>query len=68
MRPLYRSIGDAKDKYVKRVTALADDLVYADDGELVRIPWGHCWIEGDNAPVSLDSNDFGAVPSAHFVG
>ena len=28
----------------------------------VRVPKGHCWIEGDNHRKSIDSNEFGPVP------
>ncbi|XP_032228723.2 mitochondrial inner membrane protease subunit 2 isoform X2 [Nematostella vectensis] len=28
----------------------------------VKIPRGHCWIEGDNSNHSMDSNTFGPVP------
>jgi signal peptidase I len=51
-----------KERMIKRVTGLPDDLVHTDDAKLVRVPRGYCWVEGDNAPVSLDSNVFGAVP------
>ena len=33
----------------------------AQSGERVRVPRGHCWVEGDNAAVSHDSNRFGPV-------
>jgi hypothetical protein len=46
---------------IKRVTGLPDDLIHTDDAQLARVPRGYCWIEGDNARVSLDSNVFGAV-------
>lgn len=29
--------------------------------EIVRIPDGHCWVEGDHAGHSMDSNSFGPV-------
>lgn len=29
--------------------------------EVIKIPEGHCWIEGDNTGHSLDSNNFGPV-------
>jgi hypothetical protein len=51
---------------IKRVTGLPDDLIHTDDAKLVRVPRGYCWIEGDNASVSLDSNVFGAV-RAHCI-
>ena len=32
---------------------------------LVRVPLGHCWVEGDEPFHSEDSNRFGPVSSAH---
>ena len=29
--------------------------------QLVRVPTGHVWVEGDNGEVSTDSNHFGTV-------
>lgn len=29
--------------------------------EVLRIPEGHCWVEGDHTGHSLDSNNFGPV-------
>lgn len=34
----------------------------------VELPPRHCWLAGDNLPVSVDSRSFGAVPIAHLVG
>ena len=36
-------------------------------GELVHVPRGHLWIEGDNEAASNDSNGFGCV-AAGLVG
>lgn len=49
---------------VKRVVAVEGDVVREgiDGGGYIRIPQGHCWVEGDNASQSRDSRDFGAVP------
>ena len=57
---------EPKERMIKRVTGLPDDLIHTDDAKLVRVPRGYCWIEGDNASVSLDSNVFGAV-RAHCI-
>jgi hypothetical protein len=54
-------VKEPKERMIKRVTGLPDDLIHTDDAKLVRVPRGYCWIEGDNASVSLDSNVFGAV-------
>lgn len=29
--------------------------------DIVRVPAGHCWIEGDHTGHSMDSNNFGPV-------
>jgi inner membrane protease subunit 2 len=34
----------------------------------VQVPKGHCWVEGDNAEVSLDSKSFGPIPLALLKG
>jgi len=50
--------------YIKRVVGLAGDLVepILHRSKKVRVPKGHCWIEGDNHRKSIDSNEFGPVP------
>ena len=53
----------------KRVLGLAGDWVRArpdsiHSGEVLQVPRGHIWIEGDNPNASKDSNAFGAVPVA----
>jgi inner membrane protease subunit 2 len=35
---------------------------------LVQVPKGHCWVEGDNAEVSLDSKSFGPVSFSEGFG
>ena len=32
-------------------------------GDIVKVPRGHLWVEGDNQHNSNDSNAFGAVPA-----
>lgn len=29
--------------------------------QIIRVPQGHCWIEGDHTGRSMDSNNFGPV-------
>ncbi|RUS82122.1 hypothetical protein EGW08_010096 [Elysia chlorotica] len=50
---------------IKRVVALEGDQVKAAGcfEESVDIPRGHCWVEGDNRLCSLDSNNFGPIPT-----
>ncbi|KAF8546032.1 LexA/Signal peptidase [Imleria badia] len=56
---------DSRKMIVKRVIAVADDVVqtlppYPDTEVLV--PEGHIWVEGDEPFRTLDSNTFGPVP------
>ncbi|XP_055837679.1 mitochondrial inner membrane protease subunit 2 [Episyrphus balteatus] len=54
---------DPDQKIIKRIVGLEGDVVstlgYKTD--VVRIPEGHCWVEGDHMGNSLDSNTFGPV-------
>jgi hypothetical protein len=51
---------------VKRLIALPGDWIQVPEKqEIWQIPQGHCWVEGDNASVSLDSREYG--PVRHFV-
>ncbi|KAG0042656.1 hypothetical protein BGZ83_000200, partial [Gryganskiella cystojenkinii] len=50
---------------VKRIVALEGDVVrtrkpYPD--RQIRVPAGHCWVEGDELFHSTDSNHYGPVP------
>jgi signal peptidase I len=56
----------------KRVTAIEGGikLVYRSHSpypELVTIPNGHVWIEGDNPANSTDSRSYGAVPIGIYL-
>ena len=44
---------------LKRVLALPGDIIRTRINSEVIIPEGHCWLEGDNADNSVDSNEFG---------
>jgi mitochondrial inner membrane protease subunit 2 len=48
---------------IKRVVGLEGDLVVTKRWKkpLVRVPKGHCWVEGDNSGRSMDSNEFGPI-------
>lgn len=54
---------DPDQKLIKRIIAVEGDLVKSltYKSSLVRIPNGHCWIEGDHSKASMDSNYFGPV-------
>ncbi|KAJ2679634.1 hypothetical protein GGI25_001324 [Coemansia spiralis] len=49
---------------VKRIIALPHDCVIprSDSHAFVRVPPGHCWVEGDESFHSNDSNTFGPLP------
>lgn len=54
---------DPDQKIIKRIIALEGDLIrtLGYKRRYVRIPEGHCWVEGDHTGHSLDSNFFGPV-------
>ncbi|KAI7826605.1 peptidase S24/S26A/S26B/S26C [Gamsiella multidivaricata] len=50
---------------IKRIVALEGDIIQTRSPypeAHVRVPRGHCWIEGDEMFHSKDSNSFGPVP------
>ena len=60
---------------VKRVLGLAGDVVKVDrtleggsPSVTVRVPQGHCWLQGDNLNNSTDSRAYGPVPLALVRG
>ncbi|KNE56465.1 hypothetical protein AMAG_02269 [Allomyces macrogynus ATCC 38327] len=67
---------DANHVAAKRIIALEDDWVVPDprskfvqrnglrSGQSLRIPKGHCWVEGDAGLHSRDSQEYGPVPLA----
>lgn len=64
-----RVIGLDGDMVLPRAVALRKEAGYSPTPtDFVKIPQGHCWIEGDNAESSLDSNSFGPVPRALLTG
>jgi inner membrane protease subunit 2 len=36
--------------------------------DVIRVPEGHCWVEGDNKTSSLDSRSFGPIPLGLIQG
>lgn len=80
---IYKSPVDPQMSCVKRVIAIEGDRIkpremdlnpfyneigsLSQNSETVTIPQGHCWVEGDNANYSKDSNNYGPVSaSPHF--
>jgi inner membrane protease subunit 2 len=59
---VFRSPLEPKMWLVKRLIALPSDWVTVPGTyEILQVPKGHCWVEGDNAEVSFDSKSFGPV-------
>jgi len=54
---------------IKRVIAIqGESVVPRYGGTPILIPRGYCWIEGDNAETSIDSNEYGPIPMGLFIG
>jgi len=57
-----RSPRNHRELLVKRLIALPGDWIQVPENQEIRqIPQGHCWVEGDNAGVSMDSRFYGPV-------
>lgn len=67
MRCFCSSPSSYKEKHmIKRITGMPGDwisLPYSYDA--VKVPEGHCWVEGDNPTNSLDSRSFGPVCTSY---
>jgi signal peptidase I len=55
---------------IKRIIGLEGDMVETNKGSLIKIkiPEGHCWVEGDNWNNSVDSNKYGPIPIGLIFG
>jgi len=55
---------DPNQQLIKRIVAVEGDTVrtLSYKSRYVRVPKGHCWLEGDRPECSMDSNMFGPVP------
>ncbi|KAL0480700.1 mitochondrial inner membrane protease subunit 2, partial [Acrasis kona] len=78
-----RSPTDPQKTVIKRIIAVENETIIPREDKIyvykknhvpfmeeepILIPKGHCWVEGDNAASSTDSNSFGAIPVALIQG
>ncbi|KAK9720125.1 Signal peptidase, peptidase S26 [Popillia japonica] len=58
-----KSPKDPDQRIIKRIVGLEGDIVatIGYKSAIVRVPEGHCWVEGDHTGHSMDSNNFGPV-------
>ncbi|XP_012087879.1 mitochondrial inner membrane protease subunit 2 isoform X2 [Jatropha curcas] len=60
---LCSSPNNHKEKLVKRIIGLPGEWIGTiHSNDVVKIPEGHCWVEGDNWHCSADSKSFGPIP------
>lgn len=59
-----------KERIVKRLIGIEGDWLLAEGhADIIKIPEGHCWVEGDNPSCSADSaTEFGPLPLALIEG
>lgn len=65
------SVQNPRQRVCKRVLGLEGDVVDVPgmgEGQRVRVPKGHVWLQGDNALNSTDSRHYGPVPYATLRG
>ncbi|OVA09129.1 Peptidase S26A [Macleaya cordata] len=66
---VFRSPSNHKEKHIKRLIAMPGDWIRIPHSyDTVKIPEGHCWVEGDNSSSSLDSRSFGPIPLGLLQG
>ncbi|PRQ42957.1 putative signal peptidase I [Rosa chinensis] len=60
---VFSSPSNHKERHIKRITALPGDWIgIRKSYDMLKVPEGHCWVEGDNSSSSMDSRSFGTIP------
>ncbi|GMY25485.1 mitochondrial inner membrane protease subunit 2 [Fagus crenata] len=58
-----------KEKLIKRIIALPGDWIGTNTlYDVLKVPEGRCWVEGDNSASSMDSRSFGSIPLGLIQG
>lgn len=62
IRNFCSSPSNFKETHIKRIIALPGEwFVNRHNQDVLKVPEGHCWVEGDNAASSTDSKSYGPV-------
>ncbi|XP_021888611.1 mitochondrial inner membrane protease subunit 2 isoform X2 [Carica papaya] len=64
---VFRSPSNYREKHIKRIVGLPGDWIGISH-DVVKVPQGHCWVEGDNSASSMDSRSFGPIPLGLIQG
>ncbi|KAL6146185.1 PREDICTED: mitochondrial inner membrane protease subunit 2 [Fragaria vesca subsp. vesca] len=66
---VFCSPSNHKERHIKRITGLPGDWIgNRKSYDVVKVPEGHCWVEGDNSSSSMDSRTFGTIPLGLIQG
>ncbi|KAK7380282.1 hypothetical protein VNO78_32790 [Psophocarpus tetragonolobus] len=66
---VFRSPLNHKETMIKRIAGLPGEWIGTEhNNDVIQIPSGHCWVEGDNTASSMDSKSFGPIPLALIRG